>query len=102
MTKEIYLIDGSPSFIFIGINPFEYLDKVLLFFENNFAFSSKKYISGWHSTVYEYKLEELTFHIGNESDVLSITLITPITKSSIEKVSELVLTIDDFLSAETA
>jgi hypothetical protein len=101
MIKEIKLEEGSHSFIFVGIEPSDYLERVIKIFENNFEFSNKKHVSGWHSTVLEYIYQDLTITIGDLYDVLSITLITPITKSSIEKVNELVQTIDDFLSDET-
>lgn len=101
MIKEIILENGTHSFIFVGIEPYDYLDKVLNIFESNFEFVSKKHISGWHSTELEYLLQDLKITIGNLHDVLSITLIDPTSESSLGKIRILVRTIDEFLTQDT-
>jgi hypothetical protein len=100
MIKEIKLKEGTHSFIFVGIEPYDYLDRVIKIFESNFEFANKNQVSGWHSTALEYTLQDFIIIIGDEYDVLSITLVKPITEVSLEKVRELVQTIDNLLSEE--
>ena len=94
MLKEIILEDGTHSFIFAGIEPYDYLNKIIDIFESNFKFTSKKHISGWHSTVIEYLIQDITITIGDAYDVLSITIISPISHSSVIKVREWAIDID--------
>jgi len=101
MIKEIILEEGTHDFIFVGIEPYNYLDRVLNIFESNFSFTSKKHISGWHSTIIEYIVQDITITIGDAYDVLSITLINPITDNSIEKVKSWVQNIDESLKQKT-
>lgn len=98
MIKELKLKEGTYSFVFVGIEPYDYLDRVIKIFESNFEFVNKNQVSGWHSTVLEYTFQDLTITIGDAYDVLSVTLAKPITDVSIEKVRGLVQTIDGLLA----
>jgi hypothetical protein len=101
MTKEIILEEGNLSFVFVGIEPYDYLNQVINIFESNFKFTDKKNISGWHSTVIRYSYDDIILTIGDTYDTLSITLVSLFDKSSADKIRELVKYIDDILNNET-
>jgi hypothetical protein len=98
MTKEIILEDGNLAFIFVGIEPYDYLHKAINIFESNFKFIEKKHISGWHSTIFQYSIEDLVITIGDAYDTLSLTLISPYDDNAIEKVRAWVNHIDESLN----
>jgi hypothetical protein len=102
MIKEFEDNNGNYVFCFVGIELFDYLQSVLNLFESNFHPGSKTFKSGWHSTVVEYRLENITITIGDLYDVLCVTLINPITEHSIDKVKKWVEFIDNELTNENS
>ncbi|MFV8351867.1 hypothetical protein [Flavobacterium sp. XS2P14] len=101
MTKEIILEEGHLSFVFVGIEAYDFLDKVVYIFESNFKFTDKKNISGWHSTVLQYSFEDIILSIGDTYETLCITLISVSNESSVEKIRKLVKFIDEILNNES-